>query len=170
MGYDPTKHQRRSIRMRGYDYTQTGWYFVTICAQGRECLFGNIIDGAFQANTYGRVVLEHIEAIASHFANAEIDVYVMMPNHAHVIIILNDSVTANTPRPTLGQVVAYIKYLSTRHINELRRTPGARVWQRNYYEHIIRDQASLDHIRAYIISNPSRWESDQLYPNTPSRW
>jgi len=163
MPYDPNKHHRRSIRLRGYDYAQGGWYFVTVCAQGGECLFGDIIGGEFQANTFGQIVLECLAAVPEHFAGVAVDTAVVMPNHLHMIIVLPDA-PVMPARPTLGQIVAYLKYQSTRRVNELRDTPGARLWQRNYYEHIIRDAGALARIRTYIANNPQQWELDQLRP------
>jgi putative transposase len=204
MLYEPNIHHRRSIRLRGYDYAQAGVYFVTICAQGRECLFGEIVGGEMLLNEYGRIVAECWDDIAHHFSTVELDATVVMPNHMHGVIVLlesNDNVGARFPhpdgrgygrgygrghraptpttdavaaalhrRPTLGQIVAYAKYQSTKRINVLRDMPGLRVWQRNYYEHIIRDEADLLKIREYVVNNPARWEFDQLHPDHPSKW
>jgi putative transposase len=134
MPYDSDKHHRRSIRLRGHDYTRAGAYFVTICAQGRECLFGEIKGCAFQPNRYGQIVAECLAALSDHFTPVALDISVVMPNHIHTIVMLDD--TPDVPPVRLGQVVAYLKYRSTTHINDLRGTLGLRVWQRNYYEHM----------------------------------
>jgi REP element-mobilizing transposase RayT len=97
-----------------------------------------------------------------------LDISVVMPNHIHTIVMLDD--TPNMSPITLGKVVAYLKYRSTSHINDLHGTLGLRVWQRNYYEHILRDAASLSQIRTYIANNPLKWELDQLHPENPSKW
>jgi REP element-mobilizing transposase RayT len=168
MVYNPDIHHRRSIRLRDYDYARAGAYFVTICAQGRECLFGQVADGAFQPNLYGEIVAECLDTLTGHFAQVTLDACVVMPNHLHAIIVLDD--TTASERAALGRIVAYLKYRSTTHINDLRGTPGLRVWQRDYYDHIIRDASSLDRIRAYIAGNPLQWEQNQLHSDIRSKW
>ena len=90
MPYDPGRHHRRSIRLRGYDYTSAGAYFITICAHRRECLFGEVVDGVMRLNVYGRVVDACWQAIPDHFPHVMLDVYVIMPNHVHGIIAIVD--------------------------------------------------------------------------------
>jgi len=177
MKYDPERHHRRSVRLRGYDYSQAGAYFVTICTPDRACLFGDVADGVMRLNDAGRVVERCWHEIPIHFPHVELDEFVIMPNHVHGVIVI---VGAGSPRPyvasgagtitgaetaplraTLGQMVAYFKYQSTKHINIMRGTPGIPVWQRNYYEHIIRDDESLNRIREYIINNPMQWALDR---------
>jgi REP element-mobilizing transposase RayT len=174
---------RRSIRLQHYNYSQAGAYFVTICAHARECLFGEIIDGAMILSNYGKIVEECWNNIESHFDDVELDSFVIMPNHIHGIITF---VGAGSPRPdeklksaskgaetaplpkrrTLGNVVAYFKYQSTKRLNLKRNTPSFAVWQRNYYEHIVRDEIDLNRIRGYIQHNPARWAEDE---NNPKR-
>ena len=188
--------RRRATRLRDYDYSQTGGYFVTICVQDQECLFGEIIGGCLQLNEIGKIVVECWNRISQHFFSVELDVCIVMPNHVHGIIVLG-TVGARSPRPpshsqpnrrgeapssplpnrrgevsspTLGQVVAYFKYQSTKSINQHRDMPGTRVWQRNYYDHVIRDDTDLQRIRQYIADNPMQWELDQLHPNNLSKW
>ncbi|MBI1929542.1 transposase [Candidatus Poribacteria bacterium] len=219
MRYDPTIHHRRSIRLRGYDYTQVGAYFVTICVRERVCLFGKVADREMQLNEMGQVVVECWRNIPRHFPAVELDAFVVMPNHMHGILVLTNRVrsgvenamdvetaagegtsplrqpvekgnagegtsplrqpvekgnagaeTAPLRRPTLGQVVAYFKYQSTKNINQRRGVPGSRLWQRNYYEHVIRDDTDLQQLREYVMYNPLKWELDQLHPNNPSKW
>jgi putative transposase len=110
MTYDPNIHHRRSIRLRGYDYSQAGAYFVTICAHDRERLFGDIVSGALQPNSYGRLVVEWWHTIPEHFPSAELDEFVLMPNHLHGIVVLAARTLASAQPPTLGRVVAYFKY------------------------------------------------------------
>lgn len=168
MPYDPNKHHRHSIRLRGYDYSQAGMYFVTICAQGRECLFGQVADNTFQPNACGLIVAECLDALPGHFEYVSLDACVVMPNHMHAIVVLGDA--AGAERPTLGRVVAYLKYESTKRINDLQGTQALRVWQRNYHEHIIRDARALSQIREYIANNPRKWEQDRLWPGIQSKW
>ena len=180
MNYDPEKHHRRSIRVPDYDYSQNGWYFVTICAQNREWMFGNVNDGKMELNKYGKIVDEYWCEIINHFDHVELDGYIIMPNHMHGIVIINGGncrgevispLQKTKYYPTLGQIIAYFKYQSTKHINQLRGTPGIKLWQRNYgeshvlrhYEHIIRDDNDLNRISQYIINNPLNWSDDRYY-------
>jgi REP element-mobilizing transposase RayT len=190
MTYNPAKHHRRSIRLKGYDYTQAGAYFVTIVARGRECLFGEIAAGEMQLNEWGRIVEHEWRQTATVRPNVTLDQFVVMPNHIHGIIILNDPdivgatrrVAPTTPRVTpipsvvptpigpqsgsIGAIIGQFKSIVTKRINATRQTPGAPVWQRNYYEHILRDEAALNRIRQYIGDNPRQWAEDE---NNPSR-
>ncbi|MBI3328275.1 MAG: transposase [Nitrospinae bacterium] len=173
---------RRSLRLEGYDYSQAGAYFVTICTQHREFLFGDVVDGTMVLNRYGAIALRCWNDLSHHYRNMESDAFVVMPNHVHGIIILADPVGAGLkPAPTdsahalvaappgrkkhpLSEIVRAFKTFSSRRINESRGTSGTSIWQRNYYEHIIRDDESKDRIREYIATNPLRWEIDRENP------
>jgi len=174
MSYNPAIHHRRSIRLRGYDYSQNGAYFVTICTQNRAFLFGEVVDGNMHLSDSGRVVQATWDGLPSHYAGVACDAFVVMPDHIHGIIILNerevvtdsDGVCTSTPVPTgkrryhgLPEIVRGFKTFSSRQTNQLRGIPGVRVWQRNYYEHIIRNESALNRIRAYIARNPAQWTS-----------
>ena len=173
--YDPQKHHRRSIRLCGHNYARPGAYFVTICTHERECLFGDVINGTMGLNEYGQIA--HEEWVRSGEIRQEIrlDEFVVMPNHVHGIITIvgagsprpgsKGAETAPLRRPTLGQIVAYFKYQSTKRINEIRGAPGTPLWQRNYYEHVVRNEDEWNEIRTYIIENPLRWELDENHPN-----
>ena len=171
--------RRRATRLRRYDYGQTGGYFITICVQDQQCLFGNIEDGKMQLNELGRIVVECWNRIPQHFSSAELDVCVIMPNHMHGVILLGtggakrqrppDRSQPNrrgeVSSPTLGRIVAYFKYQSTKYINQHRDRPGMRIWQRNYYDHVLRDDTDLQRVRQYVTENPMRWELDRLHPD-----
>ncbi|MBI4775116.1 MAG: transposase [Deltaproteobacteria bacterium] len=165
------RHNRRSIRLHGYDYSRAGVYFVTICAWNRECLFGDAMDGRTILNDFGQKVAESWEWLAIRHGYAELDEWVIMPNRLHGIIVITDvfkggSRTAPTKnRKPIGRLVGAFKTVSTKRINHLRDTPGVRIWQRNYYEHIIRDDEELNRIREYIANNPAQWETDRENPN-----
>ena len=167
MVYDPQKHRRRSIRLKGYDYSQAGAYFVTICTQNRESLLGEIVGGEMILNAYGRVVAVCWVWLAKQYPYVELDEWVMMPNHAHGIVILSGGRGGSRTAPTksLGRLVGAFKTVSTKRINQMRHTPGAAVWQRNYYEHIIRNEDELNRLRQYILDNPVQWEMDENNPN-----
>ena len=250
MTYDPRKHHRRSIRLKGYDYTQAGAYFVTFVAHDRECLFGEVVDGVMWLNAFGEIVRDEWfrTAVVRPYVMLDPDEFVVMPNHVHGIIwivrsgdgdhgddgggvfagahggdasvgahllvgahggdapvgahllvgaqrrcaptntntntnanAITDAVNITEHRqcrgatPTnvipgsLGAIVRAIKSATTKRINALRGTPAAPVWGRNYYEHIIRYETSLNRIRRYIAANPSRWAEDHEHPRHPLR-
>ncbi len=170
----PNLPRRKPTRLRDYDYSQPGAYFVTICAQHRKCLFGTIVDGQMQLNEIGKIVVECWNHIPQHFPSVELGDSIIMPNHIHGIIAY-PLVGAGSPRPpknspALGKIIAYFKYQSTKHINQHHDTPGTRIWQRNYHDHIIRDDPDLQRLRQYIQDNPMKWALDQLHPDNPSKW
>jgi len=195
MPYDPERHHRRSIRLKGYDYTQPGAYFVTIVTQNRACLFGEVVEGQMRLNEAVHLAQRCWTDIPNHFPHVQLDAFIIMPNPVHGILVIAhhaapDDVGARhavpqPPRtashtPTVEQfgkpvhgsiptIVRSFKSATTRHINILRGTPGAPVWQPNYYEHIIRDERSLNRIREYIVTNPLRWHLDHENPARTGR-
>ncbi|GIV55247.1 MAG: hypothetical protein KatS3mg040_0015 [Candidatus Kapaibacterium sp.] len=199
MTYDPEQHHRRSIRLPGYDYVQAGGYFITICTHDRTNMFGEVVDGEMQVNAVGEVVCEEWFRTAQirPYVRLYDDEFVVMPNHIHGIIwIINDDVGAtrrvaptrrvahrvgathrvaptDPPRGpasgSIGAIVGQFKSITTKRINALRGTPGAPVWQRNYYEHIIRTEDALQRIRQYIVTNPLRWLLDRENPDRTGR-
>jgi putative transposase len=171
--------RRKPLRLRGYDYAQAGAYFVTICTQHRTCLFGEVVDGAMRLNGAGQLAATVWNSMLDRFPDIELDMFVIMPNHLHGIIVLSDydpRDTANTgaragtrPAPTIGEIVGAFKSLFTLRFAEGvrgKRWPpfDRRVWQRNYYEHVIRDERDLARVRRYIDENPLRWKFDQENP------
>lgn len=174
MSHNPSSHRRRSIRLGGYDYSQPGAYFVTVCTYGRRCLFGEVVAGAVRPNGLGKAVTRCWLELTSHYEGIQLDAFVVMPNHVHGVIIKQDIVACAgaglRPAPTrvrdwpLSEAVRAFKSFSARRINALRNRPGAPLWQRNYYEHVIRNEADLREVREYLAGNPLRWELDELYP------
>jgi REP element-mobilizing transposase RayT len=178
INYDPDKHARRSIRLRGYDYTHRGAYAVTLCIYQRECILGVVASGKAISNELGRLVKACWEEIPVHFPNTDLDMFVVMPNHVHGIIVLRDSLNTGmkqgtTPhaesfgRPVSGSlptIIRSFKSATTRRVNETRNIPNMPVWQRNYYEHIIRNEDALHRMREYIALNPLRWHEDAENP------
>jgi REP element-mobilizing transposase RayT len=175
MGFNSKEHHRRSIRLKGYDYSQAGAYFVTIVTWQRECLFGEIEQGKMVLNEIGEIVREEWERTAVVRHNVELGEYVVMPNHVHGILVFVDDAVGATRRvaPTsqtlqprsLGAIMAQFKSIATKRINGLQNVSGRLVWQRNYYEHIIRNEHDMDRIARYIESNPLRWVDDDENPN-----
>ena len=179
----PTRN-RRSIRLKGYDYTQPGAYFITLLTQGRECLFGEVVDGEMQLNAAGRIALEEWVRTPSVRPEMGIDEFVIMPNHVHGIVIICDIVGAHGRAPlrraplqndphqpthrkprSLGSFIAGYKSIVTRRVNAHLSTPGTPLWQRNYYDRILRDENEWDRARRYILSNPLNWELDSENPH-----
>jgi REP element-mobilizing transposase RayT len=213
MTYNPDNHHRRSIRLDGYDYSQPGIYFITLCTYNRECLFGEILNGEMRLNEFGKMTQQCWLEIPNHFPQTQLDEYIIMPDHIHGIIILNDFVgvqnvgaknvgTKNvgaknvgaknvgaknvgaknfsplpipTPMPiptpeqyitpfrspskTIGSIIRGFKIGVTKWFRQ--NTDIYVVWQRNFYEHIIRNEVELNRIRQYIIDNPKKWKTDE---------
>jgi putative transposase len=163
--------RRRSVRLDGYDYSSEELYFVTICTDGRAPLFGEIIDGEMILNASGSIVDGIWRTMFRVSEDSE--TWIVMPNHLHGIIAIGDiaaggSRTAPTKKP-LGRWVGAFKTASTNRINEVRETTGSVIWQRSFYEHIIRDERSLERIVAYIRDNPMRWGTDPENPEACKR-
>ncbi|MBI3812017.1 MAG: transposase [Nitrospirae bacterium] len=172
MKYSPDIHHRRSIRLKGYDYSQAGAYFVTLCAQNKECLFGEIVDGKMMLKEPGLIVEDCWGWLSKQYPHVILDTWVVMPNHLHAIIMITydgrgGSRTAPTVmaiRKPLGRLIGAFKTVSTKRINVMRETPAVPVWQRNYYEHILRSEEELIRTSEYILNNPARWAEDENNP------
>jgi REP-associated tyrosine transposase len=171
MKFDPDRHHRRSIRLPGYDYSQPGTYFITICTYQREYTLSTIHNRTVNLSPTGQVVERYWRVLPERFLFIELDTFVIMPNHLHGIIVINDrgswdgtspdgrqpSLLKGTQSGSLAALIQNFKSVSTRKINQSlqsRRTP---VWQRGYYERVIRDEAEWNSIRQYIEANPERW-------------
>lgn len=178
MRYNPEKHHRRSIRLRGHDYAGGGIYFVTLCTHQRHRLFGKIIDGEMQLNDYGQIVSK--EWVRSQEIRPEInvDAWVVMPDHFHAIVIIQPpeiphpipqrtGIAYRKPR-SLSSLIAGFKSATTKQINLLRNAPGTPVWQRNYHERIVRDERAFQCIRRYIENNPMAWWQKRSHSHPPS--
>lgn len=184
MKFDPNKHNRRSIRLKDYNYAKAGAYFITICTQNRSSLFGEILNGVLRLNDAGQMIQSVWNELPQHYTGVDIDNSVVMPNHIHGIIVLT-SVRAgpracpnNTPpqedrgqpqgvAPTMSlpDVVHRFKSFTTARFRHGVIQNGwppffKKLWQRNYYEHVIRNDNEWDRIREYIAANPARWAED----------
>ena len=181
MTHKSDKLQRHSIRLRDYDYSQAGAYFITMCTHKKKCILGDVINGEMQLNDYGRLVEAEWIKTANIRDNIELDAFVVMPNHFHGILTIVDNCRGTVHRaptlerfgkPTSGSlptIVRYFKSVVTRRINELRSTPNTPIWHRNYYEHVIRNEDDLAEIREYITNNPQKWDLDSENPNNEGR-
>lgn len=198
--YDPNKHHRRSIRLKEYDYSQSGYYFVTICCQNHECFFApvgaplvvahpqpNILSNSndpnptpksqIALNDAGKMIETEWEALPGRFPNIELHEFIVMPNHFHAILEIRPENTESTDNPlnsesqrthTLGEIIATFKSVTTVKYMEGVKASGwkrfeGKLWQRNYYEHIIRTSTAFDNIANYIINNPAQWAEDRFY-------
>lgn len=183
MTFDPEKHHRRSIRLRNYDYSQPGAYFVTICTYQKQSWFGEIKNGQIYLNQLGKIVADEWLKTCKIRPNFKLDEWVIMPNHFHGIVIINDysgddqSLGARDAPLDLGardarlqqkpnslsSCIAGFKSAVTKRINLLRQNTDTPIWQRNYYESILRDEKYLAVVREYIINNPKNWPNDRDY-------
>jgi len=184
LNYNPNIHHRKSIRLPGYDYASQGWYFVTICVQDRECLFGEIVENNMILNIIGKIIDYHWRKLSKHFKNIELDQYQIMPNHFHGIIYIGagakhsgekDAIKCKrvdvnasplqmpcgTNSGSLGAIIQNFKSVTSRKINKINKSPGSHLWQRNYWESIIRTEKDLNRIRKYICENPLKWTKDK---------
>lgn len=176
---------RQSIRLKNYDYSRSGLYFVTICTENRECLFGDIVGANHDSpvpkmilNQYGKIIENVWESLPDRFP-IELDEFKIMPNHVHMIInivgahhdapvykwAIHESPLQKQPqrkRSLLSQIIGYLKMNSAKLIHQI--NSNIPVWQRNYYEHIIRAENDLNKIREYIVNNPSMWDRDRNNP------
>ena len=166
MPYNKDIHHRRSIRLKDYDYSQSGLYFVTICTQDRDCRLGNIVNGEMVLNELGNEINNIWKELPNHFPNIECDIYQIMPNHIHGIIIINKLTNASDKNVGIGDIVCAFKSLSVVRClkkSKSRNETLGKLWQRNYYEHIIRTPQEHYKIANYIISNPYNWTKDELF-------
>jgi REP element-mobilizing transposase RayT len=191
-GQEPEQLGRRSIRLKGYDYSQAGGYYITIVTQLRESFFGKICDGEMIFNDAGRMVNIEWGALQERFPNIETDIFQVMPNHLHAIIIIHNPepvgaglvpahvtmpahATRATTRvaPTIGEIIGAFKSITThKYIQGVDEFAWPvfykKLWQRNYYEHILHDQADYEHVAAYILDNPVNWDKDDENPQIPT--
>lgn len=185
--YYADAHHRRSIRLKGCDYAQPGAYFVTICTKHRECVLGNVAGGRIALTRIGEIVRRCWCELPRRFPHLDLDAFVIMPNHLRGIVVLTGRGEASAVVPhaamcpeaeasplrracgtrpdSLASAIQAFKASSTRRVNRVDGTPGASLWQRNYYEHIVRSEKSLDAIRRYVEANPANWSSD---PDNPA--
>jgi putative transposase len=197
--YNSAIHHRSSIRLKGYDYAQAGMYFVTICVQDKICRFGHIKNDEMVLNEYGAIAYDEWPKLADRFHNFELDVFQIMPNHMHGIIVLNTvgagftpaligpapalnepapapnivddvkktgSWAGASPAPTIGDIVGAYKSLVANACLDIYKAKNemmGKLWQPNYYEHIIRTDQAYQTISEYIINNPAKWMDDKYY-------
>jgi REP element-mobilizing transposase RayT len=190
--YDPQKHKRRSVRLKGYDYSCAGAYFVTICVKDRKCVLGDVHDGKVRLSAIGKIAYEWWNEIPCHFNLVTLDEFIIMPNHLHGVVLMTDNgrgVQLNAPTainpwyfyksisPKLKTLSVVIRTFKAAVTTQCRRDNyHSFEWQRNYYEHIIRNEDELNAIREYVIDNPlyrqfdrENLEQDKSYHKTWSQ-
>jgi putative transposase len=163
--------QRRNIRLRSYDYAREGAYFVTICTYKKQSLFGNVTGSSMRLNTCGEIVESVWKDIPLHYPEVKNEVFIIMPNHVHGVIIIQDLKRAgHRPAPTkkqpLSEIIRAFKSYSSQRVNEQRQLQGIPVWQRSYYEHVIRSEEEFARIGEYILFNATKWTTDRENPHT----
>ena len=209
MKYNPLIHHRRSIRLKGYDYSKAGAYFITICCDDRLHRFGKILDHKMILHQLGTIAYNEWISLSERFSNFELDVFQIMPNHMHGIIVLKDidldktlramvavaqdenevnraiaeeedkvnrataeeedkvnRATARVAPTTIADVVGAYKSIVSNEclkLYKLQNKQMGKLWERNYYEHIIRDENAYINISNYIINNPNKWDEDKFH-------
>jgi REP element-mobilizing transposase RayT len=162
--------QRKPNRLKNFDYSSFGYYYVTICTKNRECWFGEIINGEMILNEIGEIIKQCWLDIPKHFLNVFLDEYVIMPNHVHGILIINQNNVGNAymrslqnnwkyrTKMLLSMIIHEFKSAASRQIRQIK---SSFRWQKSFYDHIIRNEESLNEIRQYIQQNPINWNSDE---------
>ncbi|MFD2583988.1 transposase [Pedobacter vanadiisoli] len=166
MKYNPLIHNRRSIRLKGYDYSKAGAYFITICCEDRLHRFGKVVDDEMILNESGKIAYNEWINLSDRFSNFELDVFQIMPNHMHGIIVLSSSRATARVAPTIANIIGAYKSIVSNACLQLYKSHNKimrKLWQRNYYEHIIRNERAYQNISNYIINNPSKWNEDKFY-------
>jgi len=166
--------KRRSLRLKGYDYSQPGAYFITLCTHKRRCILGEVVGDEMRLNNAGRLVETEWLSTAKVRPYINLDAFVVMPNHFHAIFFIHgkagathrvaptgDKLCAGPEPASVGAIVGQFKSRITKEINSWRGSPIGSLWQRNYYEHVVRDEEDLNRIREYIQDNPRRWIEDE---------
>jgi len=181
--YLPDTHHRRSIRLKHYDYSQAGFYFITLCVQNKESLFGEIIENKMILNAAGKMIEKEWLALQKRFLHTDSHEYVVMPNHFHAIIEVENSWGASqikgqpqgfsyaveNAKKTLSDIIGAFKSITTvEYIRGIKTSSWqnfeGKLWQRNYWEHVVRNEQSFNDIAQYIVNNPQNWEIDKLRP------
>ena len=177
--------RRKPTRLTGYDYSSYGGYFVTICSHEKRCLFGKVLNDAVVLSALGRLVNEHWLAIPRHYPHISLDQYIVMPNHLHGILMIVQETGGSSASPTHGmqasvqggssiksrmqpitRVIGDFKSGVTREFRKSNPTWQGQIWQRGFYDRVIRDERDLHEIREYIVFNPLKWELDRENPNS----
>lgn len=164
---DKNMRVRRSIRLSDFDYSSSNLYFVTICVHDRVCLLGKIVNEKMYLLPFGHIVKSFIASIPQHYSGVNIDLFQIMPNHIHIIIGLESHGRTRGSAPTLGTIIQRFKTMTIHNYLEGMKIHGwksfnKKLWQRDYYEHIVRDEHDLNRVREYIENNVANWHKDKF--------
>ena len=174
--FDPHRHHRQSIRLKGWDYSGAGYYFVTICTHGRENIFGEMVDGVMVLSALGEIVREEWLKTAVLREYVVLGTFIIMPNHLHGILVFHNPTQfpavgatrwvaqereGTLQKGSLGSVLGQFKSAVTKRYDKVNETSGVKVWQRGYYERIVRNERELNAIQWYVENNPVRWAEDR---------
>ena len=158
--------KRKINRLKSWNYSNNGGYFITICTDNRKHILSKICVGdgfpVPQLTKTGQIVDDYIKNINLKYSCVTVSEYVIMPNHIHLLLLIDNNGTGN-PSPTVGNIIGWFKYNTTKSVNEKYKTAGNKLWQRSYYDHIIRDEKDYTEKLNYILSNPLKWIDDEYY-------
>jgi len=178
------RYRIETTRLKNWDYSSNGHYFITVCTKKRECFLGKIENNEMILNDYGKIVETCWFDLPNHYHNLRLDKFIVMPNHFHGIMIVDNSIVETGLKPVstitnnmddtkkrhgLFEFVRALKTFSSRRINELRNSPGMPVWQPRFHDRIIRNENELNRIREYIVNNPHNWVKDDNYISEDSK-
>lgn len=179
MNQNPPKHHRKSIRLKGYDYSQQGFYFITICCNDRKYFFGKIENGKMQLNEIGRIANEYWASIPQHYPQSKLHEFIVMPNHMHGIIELVGPRHGVAPQPapqsTMENINQFgkpipgsISVIVNQYKSSVRRWCNQNEfvffkWQSKFHDHIIRNEQAFQNISRYILNNPLNWKDDKFF-------
>ena len=158
--------KRKDLRLKNYDYSLTGTYFITICVEKRRKILSNIVGEGSplpQLTIYGEIVDKWINLISEKYSSVAVDYYMIMPNHVHLLLSIVKEDGRGNPSPTIESVIGWFKYNATKEINQSRKVTSEKVFQRSYYDHIVRNQKDYEECYKYIHENPLKWQFDELY-------
>lgn len=160
--------ERKPTRLKNYDYSTTGAYFITVCTQDRKEILSTIVgEGSAlpELTTYGEITDRIINEIPDKYQNVSVDHYVIMPNHIHLILSIRKESGRADPSPTATSVIGWLKYRTTKEILQINGNINQKIFQRSFYDHIIRNRDDYDMIARYIHDNPMKWKYDRFYLN-----
>lgn len=158
--------KRKQNRLKNFDYSTNGAYFITLCTINHKCILSKIVGDGFpvpQLTICGSIIENIINEIDIQYDNVNVDTYVIMPNHIHMILTISNDFGTGNPSPTISNIIAWLKYSSTKLINQKYNSAGNRIFQRSFYDHIIRNENDYNEIWQYIEQNPKKWKEDKLY-------
>ena len=158
--------KRKHPRLKEYDYSQNGAYFITICTQNRRCILSRVVGrglapAVIELTDYGKVAEQELLALEKRYPFVKVDAYAIMPNHIHILFAIENGTAGASPRPTISDIVCAYKSLTTRKCQEIRRVD--KVFQTSFYDHVIRNRSDYDDVYRYIETNPTQWELDEFY-------